>query len=323
MSSPVSPVVRQREREIVYVAGHAGLAGSAIMRALKRSGYTQVIGESHRRLDLTFARSVDRFLDEARPSILILAAARVGGIIANDTRPAEFIRDNILIQTNVIDAAYRYNVSKLVFLGSSCIYPRLAPQPLREEYLMSGPLESTNEAYAIAKLAGLKMCEAYRRQYGFDAVGVLPSNLYGPHDNFSVADSHVIPGLMRRMHDAKLTGAREFKVWGSGKPLREFLHADDFADAVVTVLEQYSAAQPINIGAGVDISIAELADLLREIVGLDAELVFDASKPDGTPRKLLDIGRIQALGWQPRIALRAGLTETYRWFCEHQAMRAV
>jgi len=302
--------------EIVYVAGHTGLAGSAIMRALKRRGYTNVVGESHYRLDLTQSRAVDRFFDDARPSAVILAAARVGGIIANSERPAEFIRDNLQIQTNVIDAAHRFGVRKLVFLGSSCIYPRLAPQPMREEYLLSGPLEPTNDAYAVAKLAGIKMCQAFRRQYSFDAVSVLPSNLYGPGDNFHARDSHVIPGLIRRMHEARLQKAPQFDVWGTGEPRREFLHADDFAEAVATVLEQYSDEQPINIGAGTDLTIAELAAIVKRVVRLDAPISFDAGKPDGTPRKLLDVSRIRALGWLPQISLEQGIADTYRAFLD-------
>jgi GDP-L-fucose synthase len=305
------------KHDIIYVAGHRGLAGSAICRALKRAGYSNVIGETHRRLDLTQARAVDRYFDESRPKVVILAAARVGGIIANSESPADFIRDNLLVQTSVIDAAYRYGVSKLVFLGSSCIYPRLAPQPMREEYLFSGALEPTNDAYAIAKLAGIKMCQAYRRQHGFDTVSVLPTNLYGPNDNFSERTSHVIPGLMRRMHDAKSESAREFVVWGSGTPRREFLHSDDFAEAIVTVMEHYSGEDPINIGAGADVTIADLARTLLDVTGLAAELKFDTTKPDGTPRKLLDVSRMQSLGWTPKIDLERGLAETYRWYCEN------
>jgi len=305
---------RPNRHAIIYVAGHRGLAGSAIERALRRAGYTNVIGETHARLDLTQPRAVDRFFDTARPSAVILAAARVGGIIANSERPAEFIRDNLLIQTNVIDAAHRYGANKLVFLGSSCIYPRLAAQPMREEYLLTGALEPTNDAYALAKLAGIKMCQAYRAQYGFDAVSVLPTNLYGPNDNFSERDSHVIPGLIRRMHDAIERDAPAFDVWGSGNPRREFLHADDFADAVLAVFERYSDGSPINIGTGEDVSIAELAELVRAVVGLRAPLRFDATKPDGMPRKLLEVSRIRELGWSPRITLREGLEQTYRWY---------
>jgi GDP-L-fucose synthase len=313
---------RSPRHEIVYVAGHTGLAGSAIHRALVRNGYTNVVGEPHQRLDLTASRPVDRFFDDARPAAVILAAARVGGILANSERPADFIRDNLLIQTNVIDAALRYGVRKLVFLGSSCIYPRLAPQPLREEYLLTGPLESTNEAYAIAKLAGIKMCQAYRIQHGFDAVSVLPTNLYGPNDNFDERSSHVIPGLIRRMEDARERQAARFEVWGTGTPRREFLHADDFADAIVTVLEDYSAPEPINIGAGSDVTIAELAELVRRATGLEAELVFDATKPDGTPRKLLDVSRITALGWRPKIGLAEGIAQTCRAFRAQRAAEA-
>jgi GDP-L-fucose synthase len=301
----------------IYVAGHRGLAGSAICRALKRAGYTNVIGESHARLDLTQARAVDRYFDEARPKVVVLAAARVGGIIANSEQSAEFIRDNLLVQLSVIDAAYRYGASKLVFLGSSCIYPKFAAQPMREEYLFTGALEPTNDAYAIAKLAGIKMCQAYRKQYGFDAISVLPTNLYGPNDNFSERTSHVIPGLIRRMHDAKQSGASEFHVWGSGTPRREFLHVDDFASAIVTVMERYSSPEPINIGSGEDITIAELAQTIRAVTELPAEIRFDPTKPDGTPRKLLEVSRIRALGWEPKVGLVEGLAETYRWFCEH------
>jgi GDP-L-fucose synthase len=314
MNASCKPVSRH---DIIYVAGHRGLAGSAICRALKRAGYANIIGETHQRLDLTQARAVDRFFDQARPKVVILAAARVGGIIANSTYPADFIRDNLLVQTSVIDAAHRFGTSKLVFLGSSCIYPKFAAQPMREEYLLTGELEPTNEAYAIAKLAGIKMCQAFRRQYDFDAVSVLPTNLYGPNDNFSEHTSHVIPGLMRRMHDAKHSGASEFSVWGSGTPRREFLHADDFAAAIVTVMERYSAEEPINIGYGEDITIADLARTLRDVTEMPAEIRFDTSKPDGTPRKLLDTSRINALGWAPKVGLAEGLAETYRWYCEH------
>jgi GDP-L-fucose synthase len=318
MNGQVSVSMQSIDRHaVIYVAGHTGLAGSAIYRALKRAGYANVIGETHRRLDLTQARAVDRFFDDSRPNVVILAAAKVGGILANSREPADFIRDNLLIQTSVIDAAYRYGAAKLIFLGSSCIYPRLAEQPMREESLMTGALEPTNDAYAIAKLAGIKMCQAYRHQFGFDAVSVLPTNLYGPYDNFSEQSSHVIPGLMRRMHDAGRNGDAEFAVWGSGTPRREFLHSDDFAAAILTVMEKYSAEAPINIGSGEDISIAELAATLREVTGLAAHLRFDAGKPDGTPRKLLEVSRIKALGWSPKIDLARGLADTYRWFCEH------
>jgi GDP-L-fucose synthase len=310
-------------RSLVYVAGHTGLAGSAITRALKRAGYANVIGETHRRLDLTQARAVDRFFDDARPQVVILAAAKVGGIVANSTYPADFIRDNLLIQTNVIDAAFRAGVAKFVFLGSSCIYPRDAAQPMREEFLFGGALEPTNSPYAVAKLAGIEMCRAYRLQHGFDAISVLPTNLYGPYDNFSGENSHVIPGLIRRMHDAKERGDREFPVWGTGMARREFLHAEDFADAVVTVLDKYSGSEPINIGVGKDVSIAEVAQMVREVSGLDADLVYDTSKPDGAPRKLLEVSRIHSLGWAPKIDLSRGLEQTYRWFREHASLATV
>lgn len=306
---------------IVYIAGHTGLAGSAIHRALKRHGYANVVTEPHSRLDLTHSRAVDRFFDDARPAMVILAAARVGGIIANSTRPADFIRDNLLIQTHVIDAAHRYGARKLVFLGSSCIYPRLAAQPLREEYLLTGELETTNDAYAVAKLAGIKMCQAYRKQFSFDAVSVLPTNLYGPNDNYDEQNSHVIPGLIRRMHDAKIRRDAQFGVWGSGTPRREFLHADDFAEAIVTVLEDYSDESPINIGSGEDIAIADLAQIVKRRVGLEAEIVFDTSRPDGTPRKLLEVSKIRALGWAPKIPLDAGIEQTYRDFLSQSGRR--
>ncbi len=298
----------------IYVAGHTGLAGSAICRALKRRGLVSIITEPHHRLDLTQQRAVDRFFDDARPEVVILAAAQVGGILANQQRPADFIRNNLQIQTNVVDAAHRFGARKLIFLGSSCIYPKLAPQPMREEYLYSGPLEPTNDAYAVAKLAGIKMCQAYRRQFGLDAVSVLPTNLYGPGDNYDPHDAHVIPGLIRRMHDAKMRRETHFPVWGSGTPRREFLHADDFAEAIVAVLEQYSGEEPINIGAGSDLTIAELAHIVRQAVGLEAELAFDTTRPDGTPRKLLEVSRIRALGWQPKIGLDEGIAATYAAF---------
>jgi len=303
---------------LVYVAGHRGLAGSAILRQLQAEGYENLITQTSKQLDLRNQRAVDRFFDSAHPQVVILAAARVGGIHANDSRPADFIRDNLQIQTNVIDAALRFEASKLVFLGSSCIYPRLAPQPMKEEYLLTGALEPTNEWYAIAKIAGLKMCQAYRRQHGFDAIAVMPTNLYGPRDNFSLTESHVLPALIRRFHDATQEQAPEVVVWGTGKPRREFLHVDDFAAAVALLMQRYSAEEPINIGTGEDISIAELAQLVAEVVGFKGRIAFDTSKPDGTPRKLLDVSRLRALGWTPRISLRDGIAATHAWFREHQ-----
>ncbi len=302
------------DSELIYVAGHTGLAGSAICRALARRGHRRVVTEAHSTLDLTRDREVDRFFDVARPSIVILAAARVGGILTNATKPAEFILSNLQIQCNVIDACHRYGVRKLVFLGSSCIYPRLAAQPMRETDLLTGPLEPTNDAYAMAKLAGIKMCQAYRRQYGLDAISVLPTNLYGPFDNFHPTESHVLPGMIRRMHDAKLAAANDFAIWGSGTPRREFLHADDFADALCLLMDQYSGEEPVNIGCGEDISIAELAAMVRDTVGFKGELTFDASKPDGMPRKLLEISKLRALGWRPTISLAMGLQNTYQWY---------
>lgn len=298
----------------IYVAGHTGLAGSAIRRALEARGHRDLVLRGHRELDLTVSAAVDRFFEQARPDTVIVAAARVGGILANDRRPAEFIRENLLIQTHVIHAAWRFGARKLLFLGSSCIYPREAPQPMRESMLLTGALEPTNSAYAMAKLAGIEMCRAYRRQHGFNAVSVLPTNLYGPDDHFDPESSHVIPGLITRMHAAKEGGEEVFRIWGSGAPRREFLHADDFAEAAVLVLEQYSSAEPVNIGSGEDLPIRDLAALVAKTIGFRGRLEFDASRPDGAPRKLLDVSRLAALGWRPRIPLTAGLADTYRAF---------
>lgn len=302
----------------VFVAGHGGLAGSAIVRRLGTLGYTNLILRRSSELDLRDQAAVEQFFAQTRPQSVILAAARVGGIHANNTRPAEFIRDNLQIQTNVIDASQRHGVRKLVFLGSSCIYPRLAPQPMKEEYLLTGALEPTNQWYAIAKIAGLKMCQAYRRQFGLDAISLMPTNLYGPGDNFSELGSHVLPALIRRFHEAKLQRAPTVTIWGSGKPRREFLHADDFADATCLLLEQYSAEEPINIGCGVDVSIEELAGLIARTVGFEGQIVCDSSKPDGTPRKLLDVSRLETLGWRARISLDVGIAQTYDWFVANQ-----
>jgi GDP-L-fucose synthase len=312
LSEPVN------KSSLIYVAGHRGLAGSAILRRLQALGFNNLVMQTSRQLDLRNQRAVDRFFDGTRPEVVILAAARVGGIQANNTLPAEFIRDNLQMQTNVIDAAQRFNVDKLVFLGSSCIYPRLAAQPMKEEYLLTGALEPTNEWYAIAKIAGLKMCQAYRRQYEFDAIAVMPTNLYGPHDNFTETGSHVLPALIRRFHDAKQAGASEVVVWGTGSPRREFLHVDDFAAAIVLLMQTYSEEAPINIGTGEDVSIAELADLVRTAVGFAGRITYDSSKPDGTPRKLLDVSRLKALDWAPKISLADGIASTYAWFKEHE-----
>jgi GDP-L-fucose synthase len=301
----------------VFVAGHQGLVGSAIVRRLAREP-VQLVLRTHTELDLTDQRAVREFFAAQRPAQVYLAAARVGGIHANDTRPADFIRDNLQIQTNVIDAAWRSGTAKLLFLGSSCIYPRLAPQPMTEDCLLTGPLEPTNEWYAIAKIAGIKMCQAYRRQHGFNAIAVMPTNLYGPGDNFSLEDSHVLPALIRRFHDAKVTGAAAVTIWGTGAPRREFLHVDDLADAVVFLVRRYDGAELVNIGCGADLPIAELATIVRDVVGFEGELRFDTSRPDGTPRKLLDVSRLTALGWRAKRGLREGIEQTYGWFLAHR-----
>jgi GDP-L-fucose synthase len=298
----------------VYVAGHRGLVGSALVRQLEAEGFERILTRTREQLELTDRRAVDTFFDQERPRYVFLAAARVGGILANSTRPAEFIHDNLAVQLNVLDAAHRTGVEKLLFLGSSCIYPRNAPQPMREEYLFSGPLEPTNDAYAVAKLAGIKMCQAYRAQYGSRFISVLPTNLYGPHDNFDLRDSHVLPALIRKFHEAKLAGAPAVEVWGTGEPRREFLHVDDLAAACVLLMREYDGEEPVNIGTGEDVRIRELAGLIREVVGYRGEVVYDRSKPDGMPRKLLDVSRIRALGWTPRIPLEQGLAQLYEWY---------
>jgi len=301
----------------VYIAGHTGLAGSAIVRRLVAQGVTNILTRSSAELDLRNQAAVEQFFAKERPGCVILAAARVGGIHANSTRPANFIADNLQIQTNVIDASYRHGVRKFVFLGSSCIYPRLAPQPMKEECLLTGSLEPTNEWYAIAKIAGLKMCQAYRRQYGFDAISVMPTNLYGPGDNFSETDSHVLPAMIRKFDDAVRRGQEEVVLWGTGTPRREFLHSDDFADAVCFLLSEYSAEAPVNIGTGTDVTIAELASTIATVVGFTGRIVYDRSKPDGTPRKLLDVSRLSSMGWKPRIGLQEGIAMTYQWYKDH------
>jgi len=306
---------------LMYVAGHRGLVGSALLRMLQGDGWTNLLLPGREELDLRDQAAVEAFFAAHRPEIVLLAAAKVGGILANDNHPADFIRDNLQIQTNVIDAAYRHGTRKLVFLGSSCIYPRLSPQPMREEYLLTGPLEPTNQWYAIAKIAGLKMCQAYRRQYGFDAISLMPTNLYGPGDNFHPEQSHVLPALLRRMHEAKLAGARSVTVWGSGEPRREFLHVDDLASATLFLLERYSEEAPINVGTGEDVSICELAMLLARVVGFRGDVEFDRSLPDGTPRKLLDASRLEKLGWHASIALEEGIRSTYQWYLERDAER--
>ena len=305
------------ETDRIFVAGHRGLVGSAIVRRLQAEGRGEFLVRSRAELDLTDIRAVEAFFASEKPSHVILAAAKVGGIKANDSYPAEFIRDNLAIQTNVIHAAWQHGVRKLVFLGSSCIYPRLAPQPMREEHLLTGPLEPTNEWYAVAKIAGIKMCQAYRRQYGFDAISLMPTNLYGPGDNFSIEGSHVLPALIRRFHEAKANGTPEIVIWGTGTPMREFLHVDDLAAATVFLMDRYSGESIVNVGTGTDVTIAELARLIRVVVGYTGTLSFDPSKPDGTPRKLLDVSKAAGLGWTASIALRDGVESTYRWFLEH------
>lgn len=302
----------------IFVAGHRGLVGGALVRRLQADGLTNLVVRTSRDLDLRNQAQTEAFFEQEKPEYVILAAAKVGGIMANSTYPAQFIYDNLMIAANVIDAAHRHGVKKLVNLGSSCIYPKLAPQPLKEEYLLTGPLEETNRAYAVAKIAAIELCDHYRTQYGADFISGMPTNLYGPYDNFELTNSHVLPALLRKMHEAKLSGAPTVSIWGSGAPLREFLHSDDLADACLFLLKHYSAPGPINIGSGLDISIKDLALLIQGIVGYEGDLAFDASKPDGTPRKLMDVSRLAAAGWQAKIGLREGIATTYQWFLEHQ-----
>ena len=298
----------------IYVAGHRGLVGSAIVRALGARGHAKLLLRTHAELDLTRQPAVDALFARERPTHVIVAAARVGGIVANATRSAEFIRDNLLIETNVIDAAWRNGVQKLCMLGSSCIYPKLAPQPIKEEYLLGGPLEPTNSAYAVAKIAGVEMARAYRRQYGMRCICPMPTNLYGPEDNFDLQSSHVLPALMRKFHEAARDGASNVVVWGTGTPRREFLHVDDLADAVLFLMDRYDEPDPVNVGVGDDIAIRDLAQLIKDVVGYRGDIVFDTSKPDGTPRKLLDVSRIHGLGWRARISLEEGVRRTYEWY---------
>jgi GDP-L-fucose synthase len=307
----------------VYVAGHRGLVGSALVRLLESEGFTNILTVGRDQVDLRDQSEVSHWFKANRPDHVFLVAGTVGGIMANSTRPAEFIYDNLMIHGTVVHSAYEVGVDKLLYLGSSCIYPRDASQPMTEDALLTGPLESTNEWYAVAKIAGIKLCEAYRRQYGCDFISAMPTNLYGPGDNFDLTSSHVLPALMRKFHDAKLNaahgGPNQVSVWGTGSAYREFLHVDDLASACLFLMEHYSEAGHINVGTGVDLSIRELAETIRDVVNPDAELVWDASKPDGTPRKLLDVSRLRALGWAPSIELGEGIESTYRWFLDQLA----
>ncbi len=302
----------------IYVAGHNGLVGSALVRALKRDGYINIITKTRSELDLTDANAVSDFFAQEKPEYVFLAAARVGGIGANTTEPALFIRDNLLIQTNVVHSAYVSGAKKLLFLGSSCIYPKMAPQPIKEEYFMSGALESTNEAYSVAKIAGIVMCQSYNKQYGTDFISVMPTNLYGPHDNFDIETSHVLPALIRKFDDAKTNGLLSVTLWGTGEPKREFLYVDDLVEACLFLMNNYSGSEIINIGTGNDLSIRELADIVKDIVGYEGEIVWDTSRQNGTPRKVLDVSKITDLGWKATIALAEGITDTYVWYTEHK-----
>lgn len=306
----------------IYVAGHLGLVGGAIFRQLQRQGFDNLVYRRLEELDLRDQGAVADFFGQERPDYVFLAAARVGGIMANNTYPADFIYDNLLIQSNVIHQAYRHNVKKLLFLGSSCIYPKFCPQPMKEEYLLEGKLEPTNAPYAVAKIAGITMCQSYNRQYGSRFISVMPTNLYGPGDNFDLMDSHVIPALIHKFHQAKASGASEVTLWGTGQPRREFLYVDDLADACLFLMERYESGEIINIGVGEDLTILELANLIAEVVGFPGRLVFDSNFPDGTPRKLLDVSRITRLGWQARTPLKEGLAKTYAWFCQSPWVRA-
>lgn len=298
----------------IYIAGHRGLVGSAIHRKLMKDGYTNLVVRTSKELDLRDKEQVDRFFKEEKPEFVFVAAAKVGGIVANNEFPADFIRDNLMIQTNVIDASYRNQVEKLLFLGSTCIYPKLATQPLKEEYLLTGPLEPTNDAYALAKIAGIKMCQSYNKQYGTNYISAMPTNLYGENDNFDLQSSHVMPALIRKFHEAKLSNQSSVEVWGTGTPKREFLYSDDLADACVYLMNHYNEDEIINIGVGEDVSIKELAETVQRVVGFEGELKFDTTKPDGTPRKLVDTTKINQLGWTAKVELEDGIRKAYDWF---------
>jgi GDP-L-fucose synthase len=308
---------RAGNKRRIWVAGHRGMVGSAIMRRLEGED-AEILTVDRRDVDLREQDAVRQWVARAKPDVIILAAAKVGGILANDSYPADFLFDNLVIETNVIQAAHLANVEQLVFLGSSCIYPKFAPQPIKEDALLTGPLEPTNEWYAVAKIAGIKLCQAYRRQYGRRYISIMPCNLYGLNDNFDLSTSHVLPALIRKFHAAKATGKTEVVVWGTGTPMREFLYVDDLADAVVFLMDRYDGSEPINCGAGSDVSIRQLAETVGRVTGFEGKLVFDTSKPDGTPRKLMDSSRLAALGWRPKIGLEEGIREVYRWFAQTQ-----
>ena len=302
----------------IYVAGHRGLVGSAIVRNLEERGYTNIICRTHKELDLTRQADVEKFFVEEKPEYVFLAAAKVGGIHANNTKPAEFIYENLMIESNIIHSAYKCGVKKLLFLGSSCIYPKFANQPIKEEYLLTGELEPTNEAYAIAKITGIELCKFYRRQYGCDFISAMPTNLYGINDNFDLETSHVLPALIRKFHEAKINNQEEVVMWGTGKPLREFMYVDDLADALVHLMLNYSDEIHVNMGTGKDLSIGELAQVVKEVVGYEGKIVNDLSKPDGTPRKLLDVSRLEATGWKYKTELREGIEKVYKWYLENK-----
>ncbi len=303
----------------ILVAGHRGLVGSAIVRRLQAAGYERIITRTHGECDLENQGAVFKLFLEEKPDFVFMAAAKVGGILANTTFPVDFIRSNLMVQNNIIDASHFSGVKKLLFLGSSCIYPKFAPQPIKEEYLLTGELEPTNEWYAIAKIAGIKLCQSYRAQHGLNAISLMPTNLYGPGDNFDLNASHVLPALLRKFHEAKLSGSREVVMWGTGTPRREFLHVDDLADACLHLMQYYDQPEIVNVGTGEDITIHELAEMVKAAVGFEGEIVQDTTKPDGTPRKLLDVTRLHGLGWKHRIPLVEGIQSTYRWFLDHQA----
>ncbi|MCI5117998.1 MAG: GDP-L-fucose synthase [Candidatus Electrothrix sp. LOE1_4_5] len=317
-SSTSSPSLSPLSNATIYVAGHRGLVGSALCRTLTEQGCTKILTRTHTELDLTNQAAVRTFFADNQPEYVFLAAAKVGGIHANDSFPADFIRDNLLIQTNIIDAAHTSGSKKLLFLGSSCIYPKFAPQPMQEEHLLTGELEPTNEWYAIAKIAGIKMCQAYHKQYGFNAISLMPTNLYGPGDNFDLKNSHVLPALIRKFHEAKIQGMSEVEIWGTGTPKREFLHVDDLASASIFLMEKYNDPDIVNVGSGEEVSIAELASLVAQVVNFQGTIRYNKDMPDGTPRKLLDVSRLTDLGWTSQITLEQGIADTYAWFLDNE-----